>query len=186
MRVKGVSVFPGYRGSPIETAAAFDNDDYYRIGDAGKLLDDDEPSRGVMFDGRITEDFKLSSGTWVSVGVLRTELISLLSPWVNDIVIAGHDRGFIGILVFAASLAAPDSSAKLRIALRDVMQALRAAGAGSSRLPLRALVLDTAASLEAGEITDKGYINQRAVLRLRASDVDRLYAAEFDPGVVTI
>ncbi len=173
MRVKGVSVFPGYRHAPRETAEAFDDEGYYRIGDAGYLADADRPERGVVFNGRVAEDFKLSSGTWVSVGTLRVKLVSMLAPHVQDVVLTGHDSDEIGMLVFAAPQAAPQALAA-RIA--DVLRTLRDEGAGSSQCPTRALVLTEPPSLDAGEITDKGYINQRAVLTRRAADVARLHA----------
>jgi long-subunit acyl-CoA synthetase (AMP-forming) len=102
MRVKGVSVFPGYRDAPRETAEAFDEEGYYRIGDAGFLANAAEPAHGVIFNGRVAEDFKLSTGTWVSVGTLRVKLVSLLAPHVQDVVLTGHDRDEIGMLVFAS------------------------------------------------------------------------------------
>ena len=141
MRIKGVSVFPGYRNSPRETAAAFDAEGYYRIGDAGRLLDSARPEAGVVFDGRVSEDFKLSSGTWVSVGTLRVDLVSRLAPLVQDIVVAGHDRAEIGLLVFPspAGLQQPEA---LRTALQRVMREQAQAGAGSARSPACALVLD--------------------------------------------
>ena len=106
MRVKGVSVFPGYRDAPRETAEAFDEEGYYRIGDAGFLANPGEPTYGVIFNGRVAEDFKLSSGTWVSVGTLRVKLVSLLAPHVQDVVLTGHDRDEIGMLVFPGPQAA--------------------------------------------------------------------------------
>jgi len=173
MRVKGVSVFPGYRHAPRETAEAFDQEGYYRIGDAGYLADPQRAERGVIFDGRVAEDFKLSSGTWVSVGTLRVKLVSMLAPHAQDVVLTGHDRDEIGMLVFPSPQAAPQALAE-RIA--DVLRTLRGEGAGSSQCPTRALVLAEPPSLDAGEITDKGYINQRAVLTRRAAEVARLHA----------
>jgi feruloyl-CoA synthase len=182
MRVKGVSVFPGYRNAPRETAEAFDEEGYYRIGDAGYLADAGRPERGVIFNGRVSEDFKLSSGTWVSVGTLRVKLVSLLAPHAQDVVLTGHDADEIGMLVFASAQAEPQALAA-RIA--EVLRALRDEGAGSSQCPTRALVLTEPPSLDAGEITDKGYINQRAVLARRAADVARLHAGAIDdPQVV--
>lgn len=184
MRVKGVSVFPGYRRAPRETAEAFDEEGYYRIGDAGYLADAERPERGVIFNGRVAEDFKLSSGTWVSVGTLRVELVSRLAPLAQDIVITGHDRDEIGMLVFASPQGAARPREELHAALLRVMRELRDAGAGSSQCPARALVLDAPPSIDAGEITDKGYINQRAVLALRAAEVERLHMSAHGPEVV--
>ncbi|MBT2335763.1 feruloyl-CoA synthase [Variovorax paradoxus] len=187
MRVKGVSVFPGYRNAPRETAEAFDEEGYYRIGDAGFLADPAEPARGVIFNGRVAEDFKLSSGTWVSVGTLRVKLVSMLAPHVQDVVLTGHDRDEIGMLVFASPQAAPLAPQALHEWIADVLRALRDEGAGSSQCPTRALVLTEPPSLDAGEITDKGYINQRAVLTRRAAEVARLHAgAHHDLQVIRL
>ena len=183
MRVKGVSVFPGYRGAPHESADAFDAQGYYRIGDAGCLVDETAPQRGVVFNGRVAEDFKLSSGTWVSVGTLRLDLVSKLAPLVQDIVLTGHDRDEIGMLVFpsTAGAAAPES---LVAALRKLMAAQSRMGVGSSQRAACALVLATPPDADAGEITDKGYVNQRAVLALRQKEVERLHAITGDEAVI--
>jgi feruloyl-CoA synthase len=177
MRVKGVSVFPGYRDAPRETAEAFDAEGYYRIGDAGFPANPANPSQGVIFNGRVAEDFKLSTGTWVSVGTLRVKLVSLLAPHVQDIVLTGHDRDAIGMLVFASPQGAALAPQALAARIADVLRALRDEGAGSSQCPACALVLAEPPSLDAGEITDKGYINQRAVLTRRAAEVARLHAS---------
>ena len=176
LRVRGVSVFPGYRDAPALTAQAFDAEGYYCIGDAGFLQDEGEPERGVVFNGRVAEDFKLTTGTWVSVGTLRIRVVSALAPWAQDVVITGHDRDEVGLLIFpsapAAALHAPELTALVAAALK----ALKGEGGGSSQVPVRALVLREAPQVDAGEITDKGYINQSAVLRRRAADVQALYA----------
>ena len=185
MRVKGVSVFPGYRNAPSETAAAFDSDGFYRIGDAGYLVDPARPECGVVFNGRVAEDFKLSSGSWVSVGTLRVELVSELAPLVQDIVLTGHNRDEVGMLVFPSAAGAADR-ARLDDALRRVMQARRTAGAGSSQCPARALVMAAPPDPDAGEITDKGYINQGAVLSRRAAQVELLHASPAAPNVISI
>ncbi|MBO9516208.1 MAG: feruloyl-CoA synthase [Variovorax sp.] len=186
MRVKGVSVFPGYRNAPRESSEAFDDEGYYRIGDAGFLAHAERPERGVMFNGRVAEDFKLSSGTWVSVGTLRVDLVSRLAPLAQDIVITGHDRAEIGMLVFPSPQAAQRPREELHAALQRVMRELHAAGAGSSQCPVRALVLGTPPDIDAGEITDKGYINQRAVLARRAEEVARLHLDTPDAEVVRL
>jgi feruloyl-CoA synthase len=175
MRVKGVSVFPGYRNAPAATADAFDEDGFYRIGDAGYLVDPEHPERGVAFNGRVAEDFKLSSGSWVSVGTLRVALVSELAPLVQDIVLTGHNQDEVGLLVFPSAAGSADP-ARLDDALRAVMRARREAVAGSSQCPARALVAVLPPDADAGEITDKGYINQGAVLARRAADVALLYA----------
>lgn len=181
MRVKGPNVFPGYRNAPELTAQAFDSEGFYLIGDAGRLVDDARPERGVAFDGRVAEDFKLSSGTWVSVGTLRLRAISALSPLAADVVVAGHDRAEIGLLVFPSPQAAAMTAEQKAEHLRRGLAGMRGGG-GSSQVPTRALLLTEPPSADAGEITDKGYLNQRRVLERRAAEVAALYGD--DPRVV--
>ncbi|WP_127995658.1 feruloyl-CoA synthase [Piscinibacter defluvii] len=180
MRVRGVSVFPGYRNAPLQTTQAFDEEGYYRIGDAGFLMDGQRPEKGVAFNGRVAEDFKLSSGTWVSVGTLRLRVVSALAPYAQDAVITGHDRAEVGVLLFPSAAAKELSPAQLEAKAREALAALRAEGGGSSQTPTRARWLAEPPSADAGEITDKGYINQGAVLKRRAADVEALYAG---PGL---
>jgi feruloyl-CoA synthase len=184
MRIKGPNVFPGYLGNAEATAAAFDEEGFYRIGDAGYLLDEADPHSGIVFDGRVAEDFKLTSGTWVSVGTLRLRVVNALAPLATDVVVTGHDRDSIGALVFLSpaglTLPAEERAQTLRVAL----QALKAEGGGSSQTPALLLCLPDGPSMAAGEITDKGYINQRLVLQRRAADVERLYAEPADPAVI--
>ena len=186
MRVRGPNVFGGYRDAPELSAKAFDADGYYLIGDAGKLVDEARPECGVAFDGRVAEDFKLMSGTWVSVGTLRVRAVTALTPLAADVVVTGHDREEVGLLVFpgpAAQGLAPDALAEQ---LREALLALRGDGAGSSQAPTRIRMLDEPPSVDAGEITDKGYINQRAVLARRASEVIALYSNVPDPRTVRL
>lgn len=177
MRVRGPSVFPGYRNAPDLTAKAFDAEGYYLIGDAGKLVDAADPSLGVAFDGRVAEDFKLMSGTWVSVGTLRLKAVSAMAPHIADAVVTGHDREEIGLLLFPTPQAKALSPEQLRSHVQAALRALAAEGLGSSQTPTRALLQDEPPNADAGEITDKGYINQRAVLTRRGKDVEALYAA---------
>ncbi|HVZ45448.1 MAG TPA: feruloyl-CoA synthase [Ramlibacter sp.] len=177
MRVRGPSVFPGYRDAPELSSQAFDEESYYRIGDAGRLVDADDPVQGVAFDGRVAEDFKLMSGTWVNVGMLRVKAVSAMAPHVADVVVAGHDREEIGLLVFATPQAKALPAEDLRAHVRQALRALGSEGLGSSRTPTCALVLDEPPSADAGEITDKGYVNQRAVLERRKAEVEALYAS---------
>jgi feruloyl-CoA synthase len=186
MRVRGPTVFPGYRNAPELTAKAFDEDGYYLIGDAGRLVDEARPELGVSFDGRVAEDFKLMSGTWVSVGTLRLRAISALSPLAADVVITGHDREEIGLLVFSSPAAAAMTTQEKAKRLRDALVAMAATGGGSSQTPTRALLLAEPPSADTGEITDKGYINQRAVLTRRANEVLALYSPVKDPRVVRV
>ncbi|MGY3450042.1 feruloyl-CoA synthase [Bradyrhizobium sp. USDA 4353] len=188
VRVRGPNVMPGYWKAPEVTAAAFDEEGFYKIGDAVKLADPDHPERGLFFDGRITEDFKLSSGTWVNVGALRVAGIAALAPLAQDIVIAGHGTDEVQFLI-VPNIAACRARAGLtdtatagdvlahpsvREAIMQGLAKLRTEAVGSSRYATRALLMAEPPSLDAGEITDKGYINQRAVLTRRASLVARL------------
>jgi feruloyl-CoA synthase len=180
VRVRGPNVMPGYHKRPDLTRAAFDEEGFYRIGDAVKLADADDPAKGIVFDGRVAEDFKLTSGTWVNVGAVRVKLIAAADPLVQDAVITGHDRDEIGALVFlsAAAKDRPDVRERLQAALAKL-----AAEGGSSTHPRRLLVMSEPPSIDANEITDKGYINQRAVLERRAELVEKLYAG--GDGVIT-
>lgn len=197
LRVRGPNVTPGYWRSPDLTKAAFDADGFYRIGDAGKFFDDNDLSKGIVFDGRVAEDFKLSSGTWVHVGALRVKAISAGAPLIMDCVVAGHDRNEIGLLVFpnpagcaalAGNAALPDITAHagVRQALAQGLQHYNREHPGSSTRIARALILDSMPSIDANEITDKGYINQRAVLEARAAQVARLFADQPDQGVIVL
>ena len=184
LRVRGVSVFPGYRQAPELTAQAFDEEGFYKIGDAGQLVAPHDPGQGVLFDGRVAEDFKLTTGTWVSVGTLRLQVITALSPMAQDVVITGHDRTEIGLLIFLSPTGQQMSEAERADKIRSALLQLRAKATGSASCPTRALVLQGPPNVAQGEITDKGYVNQRAVLTQRASEVQRLYAAEPDGHVI--
>lgn len=179
LRIKGPQVFPRYVDAPDLTADAFDEDHFYKIGDACKLVDDSHPELGIAFDGRIAEDFKLVTGTWVSVGTLRLQALSALSPYARDVVITGHDRDELGLLIYPAEAAQQVSAEELRSFIAAGLQKMRETnGTGSSKCPMRALVLDCQPSLERGEITDKGYINQRTALGMHEHQVSRLYDAK--------
>ncbi|MGA1288801.1 MAG: feruloyl-CoA synthase [Rubrivivax sp.] len=184
MRIRGPHVFPGYRGDEAATRAAFDEDGWYRIGDAGYLQDEADPASGIVFNGRVTEDFKLTSGTWVSVGTLRLKVVSALAPWVQDVVVTGHDRDEIGLLVFLTEAARREPVQAMTDHVRAGLRALKAEGLGSSATPTRALLLPDGPSMAAGEITDKAYLNQRLTLQRRADDVAALYALPADPRVI--
>lgn len=201
IRVRGPIVTPGYWRDAERTAAAFDDEGYYRLGDAVKFADGNDPRAGLLFDGRIAEDFKLSTGTWVSVGPLRAALLARLAPLCLDVVIAGLDRDGLGLLVIpdtrACAKAFPDlpadadsaalaASAALRAELQQRLEAFAKANPGSSTRIWRALVLPTPPSLGKGEVTDKGTINQRAVLDNRRELVERLYAKSPPPEVISI
>ncbi len=190
MRVRGPMVTPGYWRRPDLTQAAFDADGFYRIGDAGRLADPADPARGILFDGRVVEDFKLSSGTWVNVGKLRLAAIAAASPAIEDAVVTGHDRDEIGLLLFPslggcrrlcdapeAGLAELAGHPALRDHLRTALARLGRDGGSSTRVTRAAIEIEPP-SAERGEITDKGYLNQRAILTGRADAVARLYARD--------
>ena len=175
-RVRGPNVTPGYHRRADLTAAAFDEEGFYRIGDAVKLADASDPARGIVFDGRVAEDFKLSSGSWVNAGVVRTKLIAAADPLIQDAVITGHDRDEIGALVFLSPAARDLAPGEIESRLSAALKRLSDEGSNSS-CPTRLLVMAEPPSIDGGEITDKGYLNQRAVLERRAALVERLYSA---------
>ncbi len=200
LRVKGPNVFPGYLKQPALTAEAFDDEGFYRIGDAGKLLDADDPAKGLVFDGRTGENFKLATGTWVHAGALRVAALEAAAPALSDAVVSGHDRGEVGLLAWPnldacrelAGLGPEADAAELvrHPAVRDhVAQGRRrphAARAGSRERIARLLLMAEPPSMDTGEITDKGYINQAAVLGRRAGLVERLHAEPPDGEVMVL
>jgi feruloyl-CoA synthase len=196
-RVKGPNITPGYWRDPDLTREAFDSDGFYCMGDAVSLVDARDPSCGFMFEGRLTEDFKLSTGTWVRVGPLRTSLLAHFGDLVQDVVIAGHDRDCVGILIFPNfATCRRHAAAHAEQPARDVLSSPRviarfeaalatfsAADAGSATRVERAILLEVAPTIDAQEITDKGSLNQRAVLHHRSALVDQLYGAS-GPGLL--
>ncbi|MGC3971906.1 MAG: AMP-binding protein [Pirellulales bacterium] len=194
MRVKGPTVTTGYHNDPEKTAAAFDEEGFYKLGDAARFLDPDDPAQGLVFDGRVTEDFKLDSGTWVSVGTLRPDLVAACSPYLARrgdrrpgqavrrrrwpgrrrprCQTPGRER--------AAGEAQADAASR-----RGSPSSTRTAG-GSSRRIGRFAIMAEPPSIDAGEITDKGYVNQRATLENRKALVDALYANPPGEGVVVV
>ena len=184
VRVRGPNVTRGYFRRDDLTKAAFDEEGFYRIGDAMKFSDPAVPGKGLEFDGRVAEDFKLTTGTWVHVGAVRVKLIAAGDPLIQDAVITGHDRDETGALVFLNPAVAKDLSAgQIREKIASALKALAGEG-GSSMHPVRALVMAEPPSIDANEITDKGYINQRAVLERRAALVGKLYADPAPPEVI--
>ena len=180
VRVKGPNVTPGYYRRDDLTRAAFDEEGYYRIGDAVKFADSADPAKGIVFDGRVAEDFKLTTGTWVHVGAVRVKLIAAGNPVIQDAVITGHDRDEVGALVFLSPAAQAMAPPAVRAKLAEALRTLAAEPGGSSMHPTRLLVMREPPSIDANEITDKGYINQRAVLDQRAALVEQLYAGGED------
>lgn len=201
LRVKGPNVTPGYLGRPDLTAAAFDEEGFYRTGDAGRLADPDDPSLGLVFDGRLAEDFKLTTGTWVRVGALRVAALEATSPLLADAVVSGPDRSAVGLLAWprldaARALCGPEAADRpleelvhepaVVAHVRAGLRAHNAAAGGSSARVTRVLLLTEPPSIDAGEVTDKGYVNQRATLARRAALVDRLHADPPPPDVIVV
>jgi len=175
LRVRGPIVTPGYFRQPKLTKDAFDAEGFYRMGDAGTLADPEDPSAGIIFDGRVSEDFKLTTGTWVSTGALRTRLVAACSPLVQDVVICGHDRDRLGLLVWPGPGAAEMAAGDIADAVGEKLTAWNVEHPGSSTAIRQFRILPTPPSIDANEITDKGYINQRAALAARADEVAALY-----------
>ncbi|NBT29328.1 MAG: hypothetical protein EBT18_07560 [Gammaproteobacteria bacterium] len=196
IRMRGPNITPGYYKEDDLTAKAFDEEKFFRIGDAGKFEDEDDPSKGVVFDGRVAENFKLLSGTWVHAGQLRLQAIAAASPVIQDAVVTGQDRDDVGLLVFPSiagcqSVAGDKLSSEAIVSnvaihkyLRSGLAAHNSDNPGSSTRIRRVLLMIEPPQIDAGEITDKGYINQRMVLDRRKELVDRLYSGTDDDIVV--
>jgi feruloyl-CoA synthase len=201
VRVRGPNVFPGYWGQPDLTREAFDEDGFYRIGDAARLADPDDLSKGLVFDGRVAEDFKLSTGTWVHAGGLRIAALAAAAPALQDAVVTGHDRDCVGLLAWPslagmkeictdpalqADPAGLAASEAVRAHVRQGLARHNAAHTGSSMRIARALLMTEPPSIDANEITDKGYINQRATLERRRALVEHLHAEPAPADVIVI
>lgn len=199
LRLKSVIVTPGYFRRPDLTAEMFDEEGFYKIGDAGRFVDPEDPSWGLIFDGRVVEDFKLTSGTFVLVGTLRTTAIAAATPVLQDAVVCGQDREYVGLLGFpnmaACRRLAGDEEARLSAtellahpavvaAVRDGLAGMNAGSKGSSMRVRRVLLMEEPPAVDGHEITDKGYINQRATLERRRALVEKLYAG--GEGVIEI
>jgi len=201
LRLRGPNITPGYFKRDDLTQAAFDDDGFFITGDAGKLADPDDASKGIVFDGRVAEDFKLLTGSWVSTGTLRTAAVSACPEIIQDAIVTGHDRDEIGLLIVPniAGIAAhcgmdPATALKTLLAhkavaahLRASLCAYNAANTASSRCVRRVMFLLEPLNIDAGEITDKGYVNQRAVLERRHTLVQQLYSnggdvIQIEPG----
>ncbi len=191
VRCKGPNVTPGYWREPALTAKAFDEEGFYKLGDALKLATPGNYDLGFDFDGRISEDFKLGSGTWVSVGPLRARFIATCAPLVRDVVIAGINRDELAAIVILDldgcrtinpalppnDLAAAAADPIVRAAFKTSLATFLAGATGSSTRIARAVLLDGPLQIDAGEVTDKGSINQRAVLEHRAALIEDIYSA---------
>ena len=198
VRVRGPNVTPGYWKRPDLTRAAFDEEGFYKPGDAVRFADPRDPAKGIVFDGRLAEDFKLATGTWVAVGVLRVGVLAAASPALQDAIIAGENRGSIGMLAWLnraaccklAGCEATLSELARHPAIREHVHAAiarwNADHPGSSQKIARVVLLPDTPSIDANEITDKGYINQRLALERRKADVERLFAAAPDADVLMV
>jgi feruloyl-CoA synthase len=200
VRAKGPNVTPGYWRQPELTNAAFDDEGFYKFGDAIKPVDASDFHAGFDFDGRIAEDFKLASGTWVSVGPLRARFVAACAPLVRDVVIAGINRDEVSAIVILDldgcrlinptlpfdDLAATAADPLIIAAFRERLTKFLATATGSSTRITRAILLDTPLSIDRGEVTDKGSINQRAVLDARAALIDELYSPTPAAHVITL
>lgn len=197
VRAKGPMVMRGYLDMPEKNKEVFDEEGFYCLGDAARFEDPEHPEKGLVFDGRVTEDFKLDSGTWVSVGTLRPDIVAACAPLVFDAVVCGQDKPFVGVLLWpspagmqAAAQATGGDMAKafgaVTVQVAEKLKAYNATQPGSSRRVGRFRMLTTPPSMDAGEITDKGYVNQRVAQDVRATEVASLFAAELAPGVVQL
>jgi feruloyl-CoA synthase len=198
VRMRGPSITPGYWRQPEKTAECFDDEGFYRIGDALRFVDEGDPGKGLLFDGRVSEDFKLSTGTWVNMAAVRGALIRGCAPLVRDVVLTGLNRNHIGALLFLdvdaarklnpalakATEAELASSQAVRDAVREALDRLALQATGSSNLVARAIVLDSPPAMDANEMTDKGSINQRAVMEARATLVEDLYTDPIPAHVI--
>ena len=199
-RLRGPHITPGYWRQEHLTREAFDAEGFYKIGDALKFVDAGDPGKGLLFDGRIAEDFKLSTGTWVSVGPLRARFVDHFTPYVRDVVFAGADRDDIAALIFPdieacrklGGFASGASSSEIvgapavRAKFAELLVKLAAASPGSSTRVERAILMAEPPSMDKGEMTDKGSINQRAVLKNRATLVDELYAVPLSSETIAV
>jgi feruloyl-CoA synthase len=202
VRVRGPNITPGYWRQPELTQKVFDEDGFYSFGDALRFVDPHDVNKGFLFDGRFSEDFKLASGTWVSVGPLRSRILANCAPYVRDAVITGHDRDDVGMIIFADAdacralcgadgeppAAAPEwfRHPSVRAHFQALLESCAANATGSSNRVVRAILAEEPPSLDAGEVTDKGSLNQRAVLDRRAAMVEELYALEPSPRIFRI
>jgi feruloyl-CoA synthase len=198
-RLRGPTIAPGYWRQDDLTRAAFDEEGFYKLGDAMRLVDATDPRQGLRFDGRLAEDFKLSSGTWVSVGPLRSRVLAAAEGLASDVVIAGPDRPFVSALIFPnvdacralgeeigrdAPVRAVLESSVVRRTWQAILHRLARESTGGSTWVARAVLLDAPPSIDARELTDKGSLNQQAVLANRAALVEELYADHSSPRVL--
>jgi feruloyl-CoA synthase len=180
-RVKGPQISQGYLGQPELSARAFDDEGFYMIGDAGRFVDPQDPTQGMVFDGRLSENFKLASGTFVGVGDLRIGAISAIGGGVTDAVVCGEGREAVGLLLYPDPRLAPGD---VTAAVRAGLEAFNARSHGSGGRIARAIVLAEGPDPTTGEITDKGYIAQALARQQRAGAIARLFADPPAPDVM--
>jgi feruloyl-CoA synthase len=188
IRVRGPQISPGYYNAPPELASPFDDEGFYRLGDAARMLDPERPEQGMVFDGRLVENFKLSSGTFVAAGTLRLAAISAIDGAVADAVVCGEGEETVGLLLFlnAPVCAKLGGRAEVEAAVRSGLERLNAEARGAGGKVGRAIIVDGAPDPHSGEITDKGYINQALSRTRRAADVARLFADTPGDGVMVL
>ncbi|MEN6541733.1 AMP-binding protein [Parvibaculum sp.] len=199
VRARGACITPGYLNNPLKTQEAYDEEGFYRLGDGARFVDPEHPEEGLVFDGRVAEDFKLSTGTWVSAGKLRVDALAFTNGLLQDALVAGLDRDYIGILGFPNLVACRAAAGEPDLNVEDVVRhpavleglaaGLRAHNKdnpGSSTRIERALLMVEPPSIGAGELTDKGYINQSVSLARRAALVEKLYADPPGNDVVVV
>lgn len=193
LRVKGPNVMRGYLNDSTKTAEAFDDDGYLITGDAVKFVDPEDMNRGLVFDGRVSEDFKLTTGTWVQAGKLRIDVLEQMKGLVQDVVICGHDRGEVGLFIFPKpEQVHGDNTSEgavvdehLAASIEAILREMEAKATGSAKKITRALILAEPASLKDHEITDKGSLNVRKIITRRADLLERLYDNE-DPALIRV
>ncbi len=197
LRLKGPNVTPGYWREPLLTKAGFDEEGFYKIGDALRFVDPDDVNKGFVFDGRVSEDFKLSTGTWVNMAGVRTSVIAACAPFIRDVVLTGLDRNYLGAMIFpdlavcARHAELPEDSdpetivshPKIRKTFEDGLKLLASHATGSSNHVARAVLMASPPDIDKGEVTDKGSINQRAVHGARGEMVEALYADTPGPDI---
>ena len=194
VRVRSLGVTPGYLNDPAKTQEAFDEEGFFKMGDAVTFADPERPEAGLRFAGRTAEQFKLMTGTWVSAGTLRAQLVAALAPMARDVVICGLNQSFVAILIWlnGESNETWDPSEPCNIdeetarSIRQALMAHNAANPASSQRVERFAVMAAPASIGEGEITDKGYVNQGAVQARRQSLVELLFEPEVPPGIFVV
>jgi feruloyl-CoA synthase len=199
-RYRGKNVFPGYWRQPELTAKVFDEESFYCTGDALKFVDEKNVNKGMVFDGRIAEDFKLNTGTWVSVGMLRANLIAAGNGLIQDVVITGHDNEFIGAIVFASlshckniidldeSITATEivKHKAVKEKLQEILDTMAIKSTGSASLIKRAVFADFNLNIDKGEITDKGSVNQRVIIENHPEVIKKMYSITITDDVIEI